>query len=92
MLTEQCQNGLSTIRALTLAQKNQHQRLALLERTTEWKKVRADWKRAVDQAGWIELNFESVPDCQKFQLVLRRDAREAAERLDAKQDVASLEP
>lgn len=90
MLTEQCLQALSTIKTLVLAQQNQHQRLTLLERTTEWKKVRADWRRTVEQASWLELRTDSVPDCQKIQLGLRRDAREAADRLDAKQDVAAL--
>ncbi|MET3653120.1 hypothetical protein [Dyella japonica] len=89
-LAEQCQQARSTIEALVIAQQRQHQRSALRERTAEWDKVRVDWAKAVEQAGWINLRPESVPDCARIQLALRGDAREAAKRLGDMQDVASL--
>lgn len=89
-LAEQCQQARSTIEALVVAQRLQHQRTTLRERTTEWEKARSDWAKAVEQAGWIHLRPESVPDCAKIQLALRRDAREAQKRLSDMQDVSSL--
>lgn len=90
MLTEQCQQARSTIEALVVAQRHQHQRSTLRERSEEWDKARTDWAKAVEQAGWIDLRPESVPDCARIQLTLRADAVEAAKRLGDMQDVASL--
>lgn len=90
MLTEQCQQARSTIEALVVAQRHQHQRSTLRERTTEWEKARTDWTKAVEQAGWIHLRPEMVPDCARIQLALRSDARDAEKRLGEMQDVASL--
>lgn len=90
MLTEQCQQARSSIEALVVAQRHQHQRSTLRERTAEWDKARTDWAKAVEQAGWIHLRPETVPDCARIQLALRNDAREAEKRLGDMQDVASL--
>ncbi len=90
MLTEQCQKARSTIEALVVAQRHQHQRSALRERSEEWTKVRTDWAKAVEQASWIDLRPESLPDCRRIHLTLRADAVEAARRLGDMQDVASL--
>jgi hypothetical protein len=89
-LIEQCQQARSTIESLVVAQRHQHQRSTLRERTTEWTKVRTDWTKAVEQAEWITLIPDSVPECAKIQLGLRGDAREAAARLGDMQGVASL--
>jgi len=89
-LTEQCQRARSTIEELVLAQRHQHQRSALRDRTAQWNKVRADWSKAIEQAEWMALSPESVPDYAKIQLALRGDAREAAERLGVMQDISSL--
>jgi hypothetical protein len=90
MLTEQCQQARSTIEALVVAQRHQHQRSTLRERSEEWHKARTDWAKVVEQAGWINLRPESVPDCARILLTLRADAAEAAKRLGDIQDVASL--
>lgn len=90
MLTEQCQQARSTIESLVVAQQHQHQRTTLRERSEEWNKARTDWAKAVEQAGWIDLRPESVPDYTRLQLTLRADAVAAAKRLGDMQDVASL--
>lgn len=90
MLTEQCQQARSAIETLVVAQRHQHQRSTLRERSAEWDKARTDWAKAVEQAGWIDLRPESVPDCARIQVALRADAGEAAKRLGDMQDVASL--
>ena len=89
-LTEQCHQARSAIEALVVAQRHQHQRTTLRERSTEWAEARAGWAKAVEQAGWIGMRPDSVPDCVKMQLALRADAGEAAKRLGDLQDVASL--
>lgn len=90
MLTEKCQQARSAIEALVVAQRHQHQRSTLRERSTEWTEARAGWAKAVEQAGWIGMRPDHVPDCARMQLALRADAGEAAKRLGAMQDVASL--
>ena len=90
MLTEQCQQARFTIETLVVAQRHQHQRSTLRERSTEWDKARSEWAKAVEQANWVGLRPESVADCVRIQLALRADAREAAKRLGDMQDVASL--
>ena len=90
MLTEQCQQARSTIEELVLAQRHQNQRSELRARTAQWNKVRTDWTKAVEQADWMALSPDSVPDCAKILSALRGDAREAAERLGTMQDISSL--
>ena len=90
ILTEQCQQARFAIEKLVVAQRHQHQRSTLRERSTEWDKARSEWAKAVEQANWVGLRPESVADCARIQLALRADAREAAKRLGDMQDVASL--
>jgi hypothetical protein len=87
---EQCLQARSTIDRLVVAQRLQHQRATLRERSAEWAKVCADWTSAVERAGWLDLRPQDVQGCATALVTARDDARDAAKRLIEMEDVAKL--